>query len=151
MADDDGTLVCLQPKSAVVAYASVVNLLRDVEPFSKYPFGSFATVLVSQIRRKHYVLTYRKGNEIPVGYFGWAMCTEEIAKRWIQDNYVPTHRECMSGDFFVVATFHAKSKEITRFQTRHVRGLYPNATVYGRRDYGGRLKPMRIKNVAPES
>lgn len=146
-AQDSASLKCLQHRSATQAYATTINLLRRVAPFSNYRFGTISTVLLSQIRRKHYVLTYAIPEEKPVGYCGWALCEERIAKAWVEDGYVPSHEECMAGDCCVVATFYGASPAVTRFQARYVRNAYPNVKVYGRRDYGERLRPMQVRNV----
>ncbi len=151
MTQESTSFTCMQPRSEAIAYATTVNLLRSVAPFSNYKFGMFSSVLLGQIRRKHYVLTYAMPEKKPVGYFGWALCEERIAKAWVDDGYVPSQEECMKGDCFVVATFYGASPEVTRFQTRFVRKIYPNIKVYGRRDYGERLRPMRIRNVVGES
>ena len=141
------SLKCVQHRNPAIAYATAVNLLRSVAPFSNYRFGVFSSVLLGQIRRKHCVLTYAMPEDRPVGYFGWALCEERIAKAWIEDGYVPTQEECMKGDCFVVATFYGATPEVTRFQVRQVRKIYPNIKVYGRRDYGQRVRPMHIRNV----
>lgn len=151
MTQENAELKCLQHRGDAKDYATTVNLLRSVAPFSNYRFGVFSTVLLSQIRRKHYVLTCAMPEEKPVGYFGWALCEERIAKAWVEDGYVPTHEECMSGDCFVVATFYGATPAVTRFQVRHVRKIYPNVKVYGRRDYGERLRPLRIRNLVGDT
>ncbi len=144
---EGSSLRCAQHRNTAIAYATAVNLLRSVKPFANYRFGVFAGVLLGQIQRKHYVITYAMPEERPVGYFGWALCEEHIAKAWVEKGYVPTQEECMKGDCFVVATFHGATPAVTRFQVRHVRKAYPNVKVFGRRDYGQRLRPMRIRNV----
>jgi len=142
---------CVQHQDPMVAYGRTVRLLRSVKPFADYRFGVFATVLLSQILRKHYVLTYSLPDKVEVGYFGWALCEEKIAKAWVEDGYVPSHEECQAGDCFVGATFHAVSPAVTRFQSRFVRSLYPNLTkLYGRRDYGERIRPLNIRNVVQD-
>lgn len=151
MTEDSASLKCMQRQGDAKDYATTINLLRSVAPFANYKFGVFSTVLLSQIRRKHYVLTYAMPEESPVGYFGWALCEERIAKAWVEDGYVPTHEECMAGDCFVVATFYGATPAVTRFQVRHVRKAYPNVKVYGRRDYGERLRPLRIRNLVDEA
>jgi hemolysin-activating ACP:hemolysin acyltransferase len=140
-------LRCLQLRDPMQAYGHTVNLLRKTEPFRHYRFGSFAGVVLGQILRKHYVLTLA-GKEV-VGYFGWALCDKAIAEAWIERNYVPTFEECNGGDTFVIATFYGKTKQVTFFTTRHVRKMYPNIEVYGRRDYGERLRPMKVSNPMP--
>ena len=139
----------LQMEDPIQAFGHTVNLLRKVDLFKNYRFGSFSGVVLGQILRKHYVLTVA-GKDV-VGFFGWAMCDEEIAKAWIERDYVPTYDECNGGDTFVTATIHAKTKQVMFFQARHVRKMYPGIKVYGRRDYGDRMRPMHIRNMTQDS
>ena len=62
-------LRCLQLDDPMQAFGHSVNLLRRVDLFKKYRFGSFAGVVLGQILRKHYVLTLA-GKDV-VGFFGW--------------------------------------------------------------------------------
>ena len=82
-----------------------------------------------------------------VGYRGWALGEEGVARAWVEEGYVPTLAECMTGAYVVIAISYARSGEITRFQARAIRRLYPGAQVFGRRDYGGRLRPLRVRNT----
>lgn len=148
-------LQCRQHPVPIVALGNAINLLRTATPFSTYRFGVFSSVLWGQIVRKHYVFTL-SGRQL-VGYFGWALCDEKVARAWVEEDYVPTHEECLDGDCFVGATFYAKTREVTFFQIRHVRRLYPNVKAFGRRDYGelpgpmgGRLRPMNTFNIVKE-
>lgn len=137
---------CRQLKDPVYALGHAVNLLRHRKPFASYHFGRLSSVLMGQIRRGHYLFTF--DGERPVGYAGWALCEEQVARAWIERRHVPSFAECDGGDCVVGITFYAETTEVCRFQARWCRGLYPGAKVYGLRDYGGRERQMRIRNLA---
>lgn len=126
------------------ALGHAVNLLRSVDPFTSFQFGRLSNVLAGQIRREHYLFTIRDGR--PVGYAGWALCDEEVARAWIEERYVPTYEECLDGACVVGITFYARDRAACLFQAKWCRGLYPNRKVFGIRDYGGRRRPFALWN-----
>lgn len=136
--------VCFRLPERTYAFGLAIDTLRRHKPFSAFKFGRFATVIKGQIRRGHYVFTFR-GDQV-VGYAGWALCEESIAKAWIARTYVPKYDECLAGDYWVGITFYAESREVTFFQSRHCRNLYPNVKVAFLRDYTGRERMFETVN-----
>lgn len=130
-----------------MALGQAVDLLRRVQPFASYSFGRLSSVLSGEIKRQHYVFTF--DGRRPVGYAGWALCDEPIARAWIEERYVPSFAECSGGDSWVGITFYAASKEICLFQARWCRARYPGLKVFGIRDYGRRSRRTEVKNVPP--
>ena len=139
------TMHCRQLEDPVLALGQAVNVLRRVEPFASYTFGRLANVLMGEIRRRHYVFTFDA--EAPVGYVGWALCDEAIARAWIEERYVPTFAECAAGDSWVGITFYATTKEACLFQARWCRAQYPGLKVFGIRDYGRRSRQSKTRNA----
>lgn len=139
-------LHCRQVDDPVLALGQAVNLLRRVQPFASYTFGRLANVLMGEIRRRHHVFTF--DGKTPVGYAGWALCDEAIARAWIEERYVPTFAECSAGDSWVGITFYAASKEVCLLQARWCRAQYPGLKVFGIRDYGRRSRQSKVTNAA---
>lgn len=137
-------MYCRQFSQPLEAFGLAVNLLRRVEPFSAYAFGRFSNVLMGQIQRGHYVFTFAE--ERPVGYAGWALCDESVARAWIEQRAVPSFADCSRGDCAVVITFYAESREACFFQARWCRARYPNAKVFAIRDYGEKQRPAIVGN-----
>ena len=135
---------CRRIADDMLAFGHAANLLRRAQPFASYPFGNFAGVLMGQIRRKHYVFTV--ADKRVVGYAGWAMCREDVARDWVDRNIMPDFDACNRGDCLVVATFYGESRDVTFMQARHVRESHPNVKVYGRRDYSDRMRPTNVFN-----
>ena len=135
---------CRRYTNKVFALGQAVNLLRDVSPFSGYQFDRIANVLIGQIRRNHYVFTIAGGRA--VGYAGWALCEESVARAWIEQRYVPSFEECLNGDCLVGITFYARTPEVCRFQARWCRNLYPDTQIFGIRDYGAHERPKQLGN-----
>ena len=140
---------CRQFKDPVYALGQAVNLLRHTKPFTSYHFGRLSNVLMGQIRRKHYVFTF--DGDRPVGYAGWALCEEPVARAWIENRHVPSFAECDAGDCVVGITFYAETTKVCLFQARWCRNLYPNAKVFGIRDYGSRERSTQLRNRVKES
>ncbi|MCW9032895.1 MAG: toxin-activating lysine-acyltransferase [Rhodospirillales bacterium] len=126
---------CRKLKEPFQALGVAINVLRRVSPYANYPFGKLSNVLMGQVRRGHYVFTF-DDEGTPVGYVGWALCDEEIARKWMEGEYVPSSEECKNGDCGLVVTFYAANKEALLAQTRYCREKYPNIKVFGIRDYG---------------
>jgi hemolysin-activating ACP:hemolysin acyltransferase len=132
-------------RNPVLALGLAVELLRGRPPFTRFRFGKFASVIKGQIRRGHYLFTFR--GRMPVGYMGWAECTEAIARAWMEEGYNPTYKECMSGDSCVLITFVSPSKDVTFHQIRQSRLLYPDRPIYFMREYkDGRSRKSTVRN-----
>jgi len=142
---------CRQFKEPFQALGVVTNMLRRVTPYADYPFGKLSNVLMGQIRRGHYVFTI-DDDGTPVGYVGWALCEEEVARKWMEGDYTPTSEECEDGDCGLVVTFYAANKKALLAQTRYCREKYPNIKVFGIRDYGDgdRLAEVYNRMDTPE-
>ncbi len=137
-------LQCRQFKNEELALGRALNLVRGVEPFRSYKFGNLSNVLMGQIKRGHYLFTLDE--ERLVGYVGWALCREDVAKAWVENRGVRSFKECDDGDCWVGITFFAATAQVCRFQARACRQLYPGYVAYGIRDYGPRQRSMRTVN-----
>ena len=144
-----GNLSCIRLDNPQTALGCAVRILRSGQPFRSNKFGAFTDAVVRQIKRGHYVLTVQ--DDMVFGYFGWAICSEEVAHAWLERRRAPTPETCEGDDCFIVETFYAKSREAAFFQTRHVRKLYPTVQVFCRRAKKGQpLRPVRLRNVMGE-
>ncbi|MGI9434595.1 MAG: toxin-activating lysine-acyltransferase [Geminicoccaceae bacterium] len=139
------TLYCRQFEDPIHAFGQAVDLLRRTQPFASYTFGKLTNVLMGEIKRRHYVFTF--DDRGPVGYAGWALCDEAIARAWIEERYVPNFAECSSGDSLVGITFYAAKAEVCFFQARWCREQYPGLKVFGIRDYGRRSRQSEVTNL----
>lgn len=133
--------ICQLPDEPT-ALGQAVNLLRRHRPFSHYPFGRFSNVLTGQIRRRHYLFAFDEAT--PVGYVGWALCREEVARAWIENRRVPSFADCRDGDCWVGITFYAERRAVCFTLIRHLKNQYPGYQVYGIRDYGSRQRSIRF-------
>jgi hemolysin-activating ACP:hemolysin acyltransferase len=134
-------LKCSRAENDMVALGIAANMLHNSPPFDGLSARNFIGTLLGQISRKHYVFTMR-GEKI-LGYAGWALCTEEIARAWSEGRYTPKNEESIDGPCVMVVTFFAENPEATRFQAQYLRRLKPDAALIGRREYAdGRLRPL---------
>lgn len=143
---DSDRLVAIQPRNNFFALGLAVNMLRGKEPFSGYNFGRLSSVLAGEVLRKHFLFAARAGK--PVGYAGWARCSETVAKGWIENNRIPSYEECRAGDWAILLTFFAETRDVTFFLTRECRKRNPNAKIAAVRDYGERRRLVRLDRSA---
>ena len=138
---------CRQFKDPVMALGRATNLLMRTAPFASFEFGRFSKVLLGQIRRRHYVFTIAEG--VPVGYAGWALCDEDVARAWIEERSVPSYDQCRNGNCWVGITFYAASREVCFFQARFLRRQYPGMKGMTIRDDGVRRRATSFLNTQP--
>ncbi len=50
--------------------------------FARLPFGFWTSILVGQIKRKHYI--FASEGKTVTGFLGWARTSEEVAERWLR-------------------------------------------------------------------
>ena len=146
VAGADEPLTAQRFDSDVEALGFAVTLLGQVEPFKTFPFGAQVGTLAGQIHRKHYLFAAR-GREL-VGYAGWALCEEDVARAWSQSAGTPTYEQSLAGDCFVGMTWYADTSQVNRFLVRECRRQYPNCKVFGKRSYadGRETRPIEWFN-----
>ena len=130
---EPAALVCRRFKNPMIAFGAAVDLLRPHKPFSEATFGTYASVLRGQIAREHYVFAVK--NKLVVGYVGWALCSEEVARAWTEQRHAPTYAECLSGDCWVGLTYYATSRQVTFALMGHIKRRYPGYEIFGLRRY----------------
>ncbi|MEX0807888.1 MAG: toxin-activating lysine-acyltransferase [Dongiaceae bacterium] len=142
--------VCRQLPRPMLALGIAATLLRRKPPFSNFNFGRMTSVIIGQIRRRHYLIAFR-GND-PVGYIGWAVTTSDIANRWLTEGYSPKYNECLSGDSCVLLTVYSEERDVTMNLIRQARIRYPGNRIYFMRDYAKKKKSRKahVMNVAAQ-
>jgi len=133
----------------MTAFAQAVHLLSAVEPFASCRFGSYAKVLMGQIKRRHYIFVIEDG--FAIGYAGWALCAEPVARAWAEGHVVPAYEDCIDGDSWVGITFHARDRATCWTLARWLRRRYPEFKGFGIRAYGQRRRRVQLVNVAPRA
>jgi hemolysin-activating ACP:hemolysin acyltransferase len=129
----------------VMALGLATELLHTRPPFSNFKFGKLTGVIRGQIKRGHYLFTFR--GKQPVGYIGWAECDQKVAQAWMERSYIPTFQECSGGDSCVLITFVSPGTTVTLHLIREARRLYPNRPIYFMREYGqGKKRKATVLN-----
>ncbi|MEM8572563.1 MAG: hypothetical protein AAGG56_16880 [Pseudomonadota bacterium] len=116
-----------------MALGTACRLLAHTQPYAGLEFGEFVRTISGQIRRGHYLFA-RRGTMM-LGYFGWALCEESVAQRWVNGQGAPSSEACVDGPVFVVVTFAARERAATRCLIRAGRRLYPGRTTMFHRLY----------------
>jgi hemolysin-activating ACP:hemolysin acyltransferase len=138
-------LVSRKMQNRVMALGLATELLHTRAPFSKFQFGKLTGVVRGQIKRGHYLFTFR-GNQ-PVGYIGWAECDKKVAEAWMERSYTPTFQECSGGDSCVLITFVSPGTTVTLHLIREARKLYPDRPIYFMREYdNGKKRKATVLN-----
>ncbi len=138
-------LQCLRYADPIYALGQATNLLRRTRPFAGYALGRIGSVIAGQIERNHYLFCVT--GDAPVGYMGWAMCAEDVARAWLHNERVPNFEECNGGDCWVGITFYSASRQATYRLARKCRKLYPGAKVFGIREYEDRHRSVEVINT----
>jgi hemolysin-activating ACP:hemolysin acyltransferase len=141
-----GNLVCSRLSDPVHAFGLALDLLFTRPPFRDYALGPFAATVKGQIKRGHYVFTFRDG--VPVGYVGWALCEKAVARAWIERRRVPRHEECLAGCYWVGFVFCARDREVTVHQARYCRRQYPDHEFAYLREYVERQRLFDSESLA---
>lgn len=126
------------------ALGLAVSYLMTRTAFAKLPFGHWSRILTGQINRGHYLFAVR-GNEI-VGFFGWALTTEEVADLWLSGEREPTGEECRDGDCILINAWEARDESVQKFVVEKFREVVVGKRlIYGKRFYDdGRVRPVRM-------
>lgn len=126
------------------ALGLAVSYLMTRPAFAKLPFGHWSRILTGQINRGHYLFAVR-GSEI-VGFFGWALTTEEVAELWLSGTREPSAEECRDGDCILINAWEARDDSVQKFVVEKFREvILGKRLIYGKRFYDdGRVRPVRV-------
>lgn len=131
---------------APMAIGTACQFLAGREPFAGLAFGEFVKTISAQVQRGHYLFA-RRDLEV-LGYIGWALCDEAVAREWVSGRGAPQTELCINGPVFVAITFASKEKAATRCLIRDCRRLYPGRQVMFHRYYadGRTARAGRVVN-----
>ena len=108
-----------------------VTYVTAHEPFGAFRADRLVGSIVGQVRRGHYAFAVWEG--VIVGYVGWALCTPEIARNWMENGEPPTAEQCNGGDVVVVIVFVADDRQGVRQLVALLRKLHGGLPYMGRR------------------
>ncbi|WP_425410222.1 toxin-activating lysine-acyltransferase [Hyphococcus sp.] len=134
----------LQDKNPYAALGRAVGYLMTKPNFKELKFGFWSRTLAGQINRNHYFLAAEEGKI--VGFVGWALVSEEMAKAWLNGNADFDSVDCKSGDCMVINAWAADTNAVNRFNLREIRRhLVGLEAAYAKRFYkNGRVRPLRV-------
>lgn len=126
------------------ALGVAVTLLMGEPSFARLPFGFWTSILIGQIRRKHYIFAFE--DRKPTGFLGWARTTEEIAERWLRQKGEISFEQSREGDCILVNAWLAKTPRTHQFLREQLRVIGQDARLlYGKRYYkDGRIRPIKL-------
>ena len=126
------------------ALGVAVTLLMGEPGFARLPFGFWSSILVGQIKRKHYIFV-SEGKQV-TGFLGWARTTEEVAERWLTQKGEITFEQSVNGDCILINAWLAKTPATNRFLLDQLRVIGRDGRlVYAKRFYkDGRVRPLRL-------
>jgi hemolysin-activating ACP:hemolysin acyltransferase len=126
------------------ALGVAVTLLMGEPSFARLPFGFWTSILVGQIKRKHYIFA-SEGKKV-TGFLGWARTTEEVAERWLRQKGEITFEQSKDGDCILVNVWLARTPATHQFLREQLRIIGRDARLlYGKRFYkDGRVRPLRL-------
>lgn len=126
------------------ALGVAVSLMLTELSFARLPFGFWSSILVGQIRRKHYIFALEGGKT--TGFLGWARTTEEVAERWLTQKGEITFDQSKDGDCILINAWLAKTPATNRFLLDQLRVIGRDGRlVYAKRFYkDGRVRPVKL-------
>lgn len=126
------------------ALGVAVSLMMGEPSFARLPFGFWSSILVGQIRRKHYIFAFEAGK--PTGFLGWARTSQDVAERWLTQQREITFQESTDGDCILINAWLARTKATHRFLVAQLRPIGRDARVlYAKRFYkDGRVRPVKL-------
>lgn len=127
-----------QVQNADIALGFAVAYVAAHQPFGSYRADRLVSSVAGQIQRRHYAFALRDG--VIVGYIGWALCTSEIARNWLQGGEAPSLEKSLHGDVLVPTIVIAEDRQALRQLTIFIR------RVHGGRPYMGR-RALRDENA----
>ncbi|MEZ5925075.1 MAG: toxin-activating lysine-acyltransferase [Hyphomicrobiaceae bacterium] len=126
------------------ALGLAVTLMMGEPSFARLPFGFWSSILVGQIRRKHYLFV-SEGKQVN-GFLGWARTTEAVAERWLTQRGEISFEESQEGDCILINAWIAKTPATNRYLLDQLRVVGRDGRlVYAKRFYkDGRVRPVRL-------
>lgn len=143
-ADASEKLTAVQESDPAKALGWAVSYLMTKPSFAALPFGHWSSTLVGQINRKHYLFALR-GTKI-VGFFGWALTTEDKAEAWLKGGVELKYKDSHEGDCIVINAWEAMDDEVQAFVTDKFRRIIMGKRmIYAKRFYeDGRVRPLKV-------
>ena len=126
------------------ALGVAVSLMMTEPSFARLPFGFWSSILVGQIRRKHYLVA-SEGSQV-TGFLGWARTTEEVADRWLYQKGEISFEQALSGDCILINAWVAKTAAMNRILRDQLRVIGRDGRLlYAKRFYkDGRVRPVKL-------
>lgn len=136
----------LQDKNGYAAVGRAAGMLMIYPSFAQLPFGQITRILAGQINRKHYCFATK--NKEVVGFFGWALASEEACEHWLANNDDSLIGDGMAGDCVAFNIWHVDGKQTSRQAVLHFHEYFADKRKYFfRRSYDdGRMRPVRLVN-----
>lgn len=130
--------------NAYAALGRAVSYLMTKPNFKDLKFGFWSRTLVGQINRKHYFFTAERDKI--VGFIGWALVDEDMAKAWLDNSADFNSADCVNGDCMVINAWAADTEAVNRYNLREIRQhLVGLKAAYAKRFYkDGRIRPLRV-------
>jgi hypothetical protein len=127
------------------ALGVVIEYIGRQPPFDQYRVGKLLAAIKHQIAHGHHVCAFQ--NETLVGYCGWLPITEELGRRWLEENAelapVPPER----SNAFAVTVVCGENPVIVRAIIRATRKQTVGQRAFFRRDYATERRPARLQSV----
>jgi hemolysin-activating ACP:hemolysin acyltransferase len=138
-------LAAVQVDDPARALGMAVSYLMSKPAFARLPFGHWASVLIGQINRRHYLFAAR--GKTLVGFAGWAFTTRDKAEAWIAGVSDPSFEDSKEGEIIVINAWEASTPEVHHFLVDAMRKISQvKEMIYFKRFYDdGRVRPVRLK------
>ncbi|MGO4387072.1 hypothetical protein AB4Y85_06005 [Microvirga sp. 2YAF29] len=120
-----------QVRDVNAAIGFAVTYVAAHQPFGAYRADKLIGSIVGQIHRGHYAFAVENG--VIVGFIGWALCSPDIARAWIEEGQAPRSEQCLAGDVAVPVFIVSNQKPALRALVKYARELYRGKRYLARR------------------
>lgn len=125
------------------ALGMAAGLFMNEPSFARLRFGHWTSILVGQIRRKHYLFAFE--DKRLTGFVGWALTDHAKAEAWITGSEL-AFEDSKEGDHIVVNAWVAKTSRTHQYLVDQMRQIGKGRQAYYfKRFYkDGRVRPVRL-------
>jgi len=95
--------------------------------FARLLFGEWSRTLANQAGRGHQLFVVDDDEQV-LGYLGWALTHEPLAKQWLQGQSPLTDDQCRGGDCVLINAWAADSGQAERLLLAAAREIVQEPT-----------------------
>ena len=142
----------IEPQRALVrlrpgheAFGMVLDLLSRTPPFAQYDLDKISAAIRMQLHHQHHVAALEDGQLI--GYMGWLLTAQEIARKWAQDKGPLRSAPAEAADAVCVTILASPDRHVLRKLVGQGRAQYATIPVFFKRQSGEKTRKVAVTSM----